>query len=278
MRELVATSFDDLQEFCSHIATNAQWAFRGESQIFADTTSSIDRKLRGISSISSLHEKLEIEIEASLRFFRSAASSVSGFEAAYLSDPIQSQILMRHYGAPTRLLDWSRSWQVAAYWACEADFECDGQVFAFIPDRLSEAMRSEHGEHTEAWRIPTSYREGFPVTRLFNHEYLDKAPDVVLPFHVNALVPFPRLVTQQGLFTFANKPQIDHWRFITTNLPGGRRARVVIPSASKGTIKAALNERGIHAAFLLPGPEGGAREALSLVHARVRDIQSRATQ
>jgi hypothetical protein len=49
-------------------------------------------------------------------------------------DPVIALMVLRHYGVPTRLLDWSISPFVAAFFAVSAHDTQDGEIWAFSHD------------------------------------------------------------------------------------------------------------------------------------------------
>ena len=57
--------------------------------------------------------------------------------------PFDWLCLMRHYGLPTRLLDWSQSALVAAHFAVNGEFDGCSAVWAFMPGALHESQGHE---------------------------------------------------------------------------------------------------------------------------------------
>jgi hypothetical protein len=119
-----------------------QWLCRGQSMRHLGLVPSIDRD--GLKNLSRL-EKLSLERE-SINAFRSNARFFShpGEEAA-LTDDIVALMVMRHYGVPTRLLDWSKSPYVAAYFAALGGDAEDGEIWTF-----DERLYAKNGK--EQWR------------------------------------------------------------------------------------------------------------------------------
>jgi len=122
-RELVvperATTWKRFQKWAERL--QGSWAFRGHADAGWDLETSLDRETvldcktensRTVVRRAAFHEK------PLLREFQKRAHQ-------YLSHlPADDQIidwlaLMQHYGAPTRLLDWTRSPYVALYFAVE---------------------------------------------------------------------------------------------------------------------------------------------------------------
>ena len=67
---------------------------------------------------------------------------------------------------------------------------------------------------------------------------------------------FPRLVVQQGLFTVASKPNLDHWEVAKRLVPESRHHEIHFPGSIKLEIVARLNAMGVTTAALFPGVEG----------------------
>ena len=66
--------------------------------------------------------------------------------------------LMQHHKAPTRLLDWSSSPYVAAYFSVQSDIMKDGAIWALDSHRLSDVMRDHYTDFDDFGRTVTPER------------------------------------------------------------------------------------------------------------------------
>lgn len=131
--------------------------------------------------------------------------------------PLEWMILGQHHLLPTRLLDWSESLLVAAFFAVEHFHpDIDAAIYAVeSPPELSDLSIDP-----------------------FSND-LGDAPRLIRPPHIN-----PRITAQQSVLTLHPKPDnpwtangIHVWK---------------IPSSFAFTLKGILNFCGIHAASLFP--------------------------
>ena len=103
-----------------------RWLCRGQSQHWP-LVPKIDRgKRKRLPPI----EKLKLERE-SIDIFRTTARFFSPGEHASLTNDNIALALLRHYGVPTRLLDWTTSPYVAAYFAVCGNDKEDGEICSF---------------------------------------------------------------------------------------------------------------------------------------------------
>ena len=103
-----------------------RWLCRGQSRRYDSLLPSIDRNPR--ESLLRL-EKLTLERQC-IDLFRATARFFHPGEQGALADDIIALMVLQHYGVPTRLLDWSKSPYVAAYFAaCDDDTE-DGEIWS----------------------------------------------------------------------------------------------------------------------------------------------------
>lgn len=170
--------------------------------------------------------------------------------------------LMQHHNAPTRLLDWSGSPYVAAYFAVVEHWDSDGAVWCFDHRRLDEYMTSEFGDRFES-AIESHIDELLTDPR---------APDML--FTITRLTKNERIVVQQGLSTLCTEVLADHADVIArafSNGPGAATCmKFEIPAASKRQFLINLRSMNITASSLIPGIDGLGRSVKELVQLSAR--------
>lgn len=254
---------DNWKEFASHAATISEKArrhpsyfFRGQPDAAWELTS---RLLRTLPPGTSTKSALDLE-QLALDEFRSQAHL--HYDPANLpatatgDDLIEWWALMQHHGAPTRLLDWTTSVYVAAYFAVESVMDKAGAVFVV---HAASASR-------------TCYRAlGNPPVLTTDQARKSDAPAVAL--FTSPRRKSQRLAAQQGQFSLS--PLIDghHDRIITASCAEALSERPgmlalskwIVPSAQKRDFLHHLREMNITANTLFPGLEGLGRAVTELV-------------
>lgn len=151
--------------------------------------------------------------------------------------------IMQHHGAPTRLIDWSVSPFVAAYFATEQSPEDVGVVLvidANAPTKHSNRIKTE-------WSA-SDFRN--PL-----------APQTVRTLRSTTLRE--RTAAQQGFFTLATNPIADHSRLL--GQADAIRRKLVIPNELKPEFLRQLHIMNVTAHTLFGGIDGLGRAAGELI-------------
>ncbi|WP_395404736.1 FRG domain-containing protein [Pseudoduganella sp. UC29_106] len=131
MEEISVSSWSELMGLTARLDG---WAFRGQMDARWPLLTSLERYL---SAYLPDRSSWRLREERAIRIFRRKAHN-------YLSDPsvldndLRCLALMQHHGAPTRLLDFTKSPFVAVFFAMEQS-NCDAAVYALNTPRLFTA-------------------------------------------------------------------------------------------------------------------------------------------
>jgi hypothetical protein len=189
--------FNDVNAFLGALealATERQgrWVFRGEENVSWVLSSALERAFDRFAvrpqDRQSIERRMVREFQRRLHTF---------MEDVPEEDALDEWLaLMQHHGAPTRLLDFTYSPYVAAFFALE-NAGNDGQcaVWAVDTDWCEERLRERHQEHYGVYYLYQRQRTGESFQRLF---WSDRPVPLVLslnPFRLNQ-----RLVYQKGAF------------------------------------------------------------------------------
>ncbi len=234
------------------------WLSRGQSNRYGKLLPSIDRKLREKLGRA---QKLALERQ-SIDLFRSAARFLTAGEEGARNDDVVALMVLRHYGVPTRLLDWSSSPHVAAYFACDGDDTKDGEIWSF--DR-----RHYESEGKQQWkRWPETTRDGSGDACQFVAgltAFTSKEPPnwFICAFYNRGL---PRQNAQDAAYSMTARFGRDHADAIATLLGDESRYHLYVVSAKlKLELRRVLRENhGIWRGSLFPDSAGAADTARAI--------------
>ncbi len=175
---------------------------------------------------------------------------------------------MQHYGGPTRLLDFTYSIYVAAYFATETATK-DSAVWAinfkWAMEQSALSLLAAGKNRKEVERLQVRFLEG--TEKLVKHLFFE-APHAMLACPLNPFRLNERLRIQKGIFL---SPGSVHASFMA-NLVSMRGhdsprnvLKIVIPSTLAEEVRGALFEMNITRRSLFPGLDGYAR-ALGVYH------------
>jgi len=205
-------------------------------------------------------EKLSLESQ-SIDLFRSTARCFAGDgEKPALTDDIVAMMVLRHYGVPTRLLDWSRSPYVAAYFAACGHDKVAGEIWTF------DEPQYEHKGQEQWKRWPETTTDGSGDPSKFEAKltaFLTDEPPDWFVCHFYGADDFPRQDAQDGAYSLTARFGRDHANAIASLLSEDSRYHLyVIDAAVKPRVLSILRAtHGIWRGSLFPDSAGAAGTA-----------------
>ncbi|MFN5945840.1 MAG: FRG domain-containing protein [Phycisphaerae bacterium] len=192
--------------------------FRGHADAKWQLRATVDR----VSVFKDRHAR-ELNVIGALGVFRSEACAINDTLADMDNDPLEQ--LARHHGFPTRLLDWTQSPYVAAF-------------FAFDELRLFE--KKKRPKHVAIWVLSA---QGI------SDDVLDDVEIVSASFVGNR-----RAYSQRSVFTRLKSNDRDLEIIVPEAL-----TKVVLPSSLYLSVMTHLDEMNINSAAMFPDLDGVAR-------------------
>ncbi len=191
-------------------------------------------------------------------FRRHAGSYISLVQAECLKTMLGTLMLMQHYGAPTRFLDWTFSPWVAAYFATRENLSDDGVIWAFDRDLLSRDLKCGIDESVPSEQIEEHLRNFNCLTAATTiSEWCRKSPlDIPVLTTLNYDFADPRISAQQSLFTFSGTIGANHGDELAKRLPADRRFKMIVPASIKQDLSHLLWKMNVSALSLFPGLDG----------------------
>ena len=258
---IVIDSWGKLNEVADHLDVgdgfNTPYLFRGHESSAFRLTPTLHRAatLDGAEDLPDAAALLEYEKEVTLRFQQAAANFMSSSLLAPLAAPVDWWTVMRHYGAPTRLLDWTTSLFVATYFACRGERTKDGSIYLLHVTTLESAMCTIHGD---AGALTPKQRSQPTVLEDPN------APSVIDVFRRKSGMP-QRMLLQHGTFMICRNVAADVEAVLTAAMedyqdsPKMYFQKLTVPGAAKTALMRQLRQTNITAATLFPDLDGVGR-------------------
>lgn len=257
-------SFSTIDElFQAIMALEPGIACRGQADMSWRLLSSLDRILPTDGDYAA---RLVQEESIFDNFLKLAREYFGRIERKYLTVPFSKQgitalTLLQHYGAPTRLLDWTHSPWIGLYYASIRHHDKDGAVWLFDQRRFVSELDPRWKRDFDMPR-----RQDDQVD-LEHSAFNTDGPNWITMVHCP--VPFARLEIQQGFFTVAGRLGLDHGERIADVLDADHRKTFVIPSGWKQEILDRLRSMNIHATTLrYPGADHVGHELMATLKQR----------
>ncbi|HEX7230000.1 MAG TPA: FRG domain-containing protein [Candidatus Binatia bacterium] len=171
--------------------------------------------------------------------------------------------LMQHHGAPTRLLDWSYSPFVAAFFGLDALLKsgCEARqaaVWALSYKPLAGAQHLVPKHLQQAFEEHAKTRDGGPFRTVF----MDAEPPITFAAIVNPYRLHERLVLQQALFLCPGnicRPFEENLLALPGILDGAKLRKILLPYGVLSDAFRSLQAMNISHRTLFPGIDGLAR-------------------
>jgi len=235
-------------EFVSLTSELDGWAFRGQQDATWPLQSSLSRYLDAFIQNKGTWRMRE---ERAIRIFRRKAHNYLD-KSAVLDDDLRCLGLMQHHGAPTRLLDFTKSPFVAAFFALEIAVT-DAAVFALNTPVLWDGNATPQGK-------PELTREAIDPRRKGNFERYFLQNDNEIIWIGEPTEMDRRLVAQSGTFVMPgvlDKPLdeiLSQYPFESTLIK-----KIVLPQSIRQEAMRALYRMNITNATLFPDLDGLAK-------------------
>lgn len=280
--EISVKTWEELRQHLGNIGHDALWCFRGHTNSAWNLQPKLERAI-----ITYQEKELYEEFKRTAHLYTNNTFKVES-KMEWLS-------LMQHYGAPTRLIDWTRSPYVAAFFAVN-DLqvgESSAAVWAINITKIYQALRQSHEQDQH-------FRALFSRHYLRHHTLLDddfkgiflsewyqedfKFPSIVLP--IAPYFTHPRLTTQQSIYLAQTRlfrdDTVSQISFEEALISTVKEAfdhswirKYVIPSALRPTMLRELNTMNINDATLFPDLDGFARYLAKKVSVLLDEIREK---
>lgn len=244
MQELEVNSFEEYRNIVIDYSFH-DWIYRGQNDYIYDLNSSLFRTIERNEKIRSNNKQRVIHLvrekyeEELIKAFKNTCH-------IYISDLPSKRstfdwlALMQHYGAPTRLLDFSFSPYIALYFAISGAKD-DAAVYCINYKDITKIDKRS-------------------ITNLdmYYQNIMKQEKDI----HNTFLVPFEptftneRLFAQQGVFLVPNSLNFSHHEILEENYDNTYYTKIKIKSSCFVDIITELQKMNITASSIYPGFEG----------------------
>lgn len=247
--EIHLDTWREAKKYFGKLLTQHQkWVFRGHYKANWKLQPSLER------IVSKQPIVVEIEKKIITEFQRRAHQYLQASEIP--TSLLEWISLMQHHGAPTRLLDWTKSPYVASFIAFENAYKERGEVAIWVLDA--------------SWLVDASLHKVKKMDLDFNLKRIQNDIEFIGFINSDARVVIPieprlmneRLTIQQGIFLIASGRKLSFEKILTEYeeyKSFQHIKKLTIPKSEGVLCLTELNRMNINAATLFPGLDGFAR-------------------
>ena len=237
--------WNDLRLLLDEFSEN--WVFRGQSDAGWALQNAIER-----TDFVQLHHSVEAEFVA--EFQRGARNYLTRDQIP--EHLIEWLALMQHHGAPTRLLDFTKSPFIAAYFAYEISDIVASEYISLWAINIHYLKRRALEELGRLYPDELKDKDSFIHEKLFERIFYENREPLVFPvepFRMNR-----RYSLQQSIFVstgVAAVPFMEQLRFLGPEMKGAV-VKIELPSALRKPVLRELQRMNLHRASLFPDLDG----------------------
>lgn len=240
--------------------------YRGQ----ADSSWSLRPCLTRVFKNSGIEREEAIEIEKKLLTTFQENNSDDSIARFNPANKILWWTVMQHFGAPTRLLDWSNDIKVALYFAVCDQFDKDGALFCFDDGHLNFIR---HIRQNAEWA---------DIDRQLEKSIAGKEYETAIYAFTNE-IPIDRKTNQQSCWTITTELTEDIEgvhdkiadRLVFEGVYGGEGHSLVIKYIIDRSLKVVLLKElmalGITGQYLFPGLDGLGKQTTDLLNTMVAE-------
>lgn len=246
--EYTTVRLEGWEEFKKYIGQFSEnWAFRGQANAAWVLNNAIER-----TDFISFHKGIEADFVA--EFQRGARNYLSRDEIP--EHLIEWLALMQHHGAPTRLLDLTKSPFIAAYFAYEQAIMQREEYVAIWGININYLRSRAVAELVEEFEEALEQTQNLINESLFEKIFYGNNRSLVFPvepFRMNR-----RYSLQQSIFVStgtSGEPFMDQLMFLGAGLPQSV-VKIELPAWLQKEVMRDLQKMNLHRASLFPDLDG----------------------
>ena len=263
---------ESIEQYRNTVTIHPNFLYRGQSNSEWTLMPSFTR----VSNNRALSREKAIQLEQeTMNLFKISARNVLDLRQTYdITNGIDFdfygwQIIMQHYSAPSRCLDWSTSALVALYFSCMGNYENDGRVW-IVDFKGVDNFCLQQIEQTRQLVIQSigatepdraqMFQEATVDQLFLNFMFMQDSPPIIN--FLSASKTNERIEAQQGRFSICTDPMADHYQIFNQL---GAITSIVVPKQFKKSLLEELFIMNINAKTLFPGIDGIGRSMSEFV-------------